>query len=72
MKSKEPNLMGPDEYQLCKEISDLKNDLFSYNSGMVMGIKELLKQEIDKEVFDRFINQIEYCKGIEYTIVSRF
>ncbi len=72
MKSKEPNLMGPDEYQLCKEISDLENDLFSYNSGMVMGIKELLKQEIDKEVFDRFINQIEYCKGIEYTIVSRF
>jgi len=72
IKSKEPNLMGPDEYQLCKEISDLKNDLFSYNSGMVMGIKELLKQEITKEVWDQFIDQIEYCKGVEYTTISHF
>ena len=72
MKSKKPNLMDPDKYQLCKEISDLKNDLFSYNSGMVMGTKELLKQKIDKEVFNQFISQIEYCKGIEYTTISRF
>lgn len=72
MKLKEPNLMGPDEYQLCEEISDLKNDLFSHSSGMVMGIKDLLKQEIGKEVFDQFIGQIEYCKGIEYTTVSSF
>jgi hypothetical protein len=72
LKLKEPTLMGPDEYQLCKEIGDLKNDLFSYNSGMVMGVKELLKQEVTKEVWDLFIDQIEYCKGVEYTIVSHF
>lgn len=72
LKSKEPNLMGPDEYQLCKEISDLKNDLFSYNSGMVMGVKELLKQEVTEEVWKLFTDQIEYCRGIEYTVVSHF
>lgn len=33
LKKKEKNLMGPDEYQLCKEIHDLENDLFSYNSS---------------------------------------
>lgn len=72
LKSKEPNLMGPDEYQLCKEISDLKNDLFSYNSGIVIGVKELLKQEVTEEVWKLFTDQIEYCKGIEYKTISRF
>lgn len=72
LKSKEPNLMGPDEYQLCKEIHDLENDLFSYNSGMVMDIKELLKNEITKEVWDSFIGQIRHCEGIEYKTVSYF
>ncbi len=72
LKSKEPNLMGPNEYQLCKEIDDLKNDLFSYNSGMMMDIKDLLKNEITKEIWDSFIGQIKYCEGIEYVTVSRF
>ncbi len=72
VKSKEPNLMGPNEYQLCKEIDDLKNDLFSYNSGMMMDIKDLLKNEITKEIWDSFIGQIKYCEGIEYVTVSRF
>lgn len=72
LKSKTPNLMGPDEYQLCKEIHDLENDLFSYNSGMAMGIKQLLRQEITKDIWDRFIAQIKYCEGIEYTTVSHF
>ena len=72
LKSKTPNLMGPDEYQLCKEIHDLENDLFSYNSGMAMGIKQLLRQEITKDIWDRFIAQIKYCEGIEYTTVSSF
>lgn len=66
LKAKEPNLMGPDEYQLCKEIHDLENDLFSYNSGMRMDIKELLSREITKVIWDRFIGQIKYCEGVEY------
>jgi len=72
LKKKEPNLMGPDEYQLCKEIYDLENDLFSYNSGMSMGIKQILKQEIDKSEWDDFIGKIKYCEGVEYKTVSRF
>lgn len=72
LKKKEPNLMGPDEYQLCKEIYDLENDLFSYNSGMSMGIKQILKQEIDKSAWDDFIGKIKYCEGVEYKTVSRF
>ncbi len=66
LKAKEPNLMGPDEYQLCKEIHDLENDLFSYNSGMRMGIKAFLSSEINKDIWDRFIGLIKYCEGIEY------
>lgn len=72
LKAKTPNLMGPDEYQLCKEIHDLEDDLFSYSSGVVMGIKRLLKDEITKEIWGRFIVQIKYCEGIEYKTVSRF
>lgn len=72
LKKKEPNLMGPDEYQLCKEIYDLENDLFSYNSGMVMGIKQILKQEIDKSNWDDFIGKIKHCEGVEYKTISRF
>ncbi|MDO8658487.1 MAG: hypothetical protein Q7K55_07125 [Candidatus Levybacteria bacterium] len=66
LKSKEPNLMGPDEYQLCKEIHDLENDLFSYNSGMRMGIKDFLSREVTKEIWDSLVGQIKYCEGIEY------
>jgi len=71
-KSKTPNLMGPDEYQLCKEIHDLENDLFSYNSGVVMGIRLLLRREITKDIWDRFIAQIKYCEGVEFTTVRSF
>lgn len=72
LKSKEPKLMGPDEHQLCKEISDLKKDLFSFGIGVVVGVRELLKQEVTKEVWDLFINRIEYCKGIEYKTINHF
>ncbi len=61
-----------DGYQLCKEIYDLENDLFSYNSGMVMGIKQILKQEIDKSNWDDFIGKIKHCEGVEYKTISRF
>ena len=49
LKRKKENLMGPDEFQLCKEIYDLENDLFSYNNNHLMDIKYILKQEITKE-----------------------
>jgi len=69
---KEKNLMGPDEYQLCKEIHDLENDLFLYSSSHLMGVKYILSQEITKKEWDSFIKKIDYCKGIEYKTVSRF
>lgn len=72
MKSKEPNLMGPDEYQLCKEIYDLENDIFSYRGSVVMGIKEFLRTQITKDVWDKFIKQIKHCEGVEYKTVSYF
>ncbi len=72
LKLKEPNLMGPDEYQLCKEIHDLENDLFSYNSGMRMDIKSILKEEITREIWDDFIGKIKHCEGVEYTTTHGF
>jgi len=72
LKKKEPNLMGPDEYQLCEEINNLRNDLFSYNSGMEMGIKLILKQEINNDVWTKFISKIKYCEGVEYKTVTKF
>ncbi len=71
LKAKEPMLMGPDEYQLCKEIHDLENDIFSYNS-VRMGIIELLASEVTKTIWDKFIGQIEYCRGVRYTTTPRF
>ena len=72
MKDQGTNMMGPNRYQLCSEIHDLKGDIFSYNNGMAMGIKQLLKEEITNEVWDSFIEKITYCKGVEYSTVSRF
>ncbi len=72
LKDQGSNIMGPNRYQLCSEIHDLKGDIFSYNNGMAMGIKHLLKEEITAEVWDSFIEKITYCKGIEYKTVSRF
>lgn len=72
LKKKEPNLMGPDEYWLCKEMHDLENDLFSYNSGVVMDIKLILKQEITKEIWDEFRSKIKSCEGVEYKTIQRF
>lgn len=72
LKKKEKNLMGPDEYQLCKEIHDLENDLFSYNSNHLMDIRCILKQEITKDDWDGFIKKINHCKDIEYKTVRGF
>jgi hypothetical protein len=72
LKQNTPNLMGPDEHQLCEEIHNLKNDLFSYNGGTIIGTKQLLKQEITKDIWDRFTAQIKYCEGIKYRTVSYF
>ena len=72
LKRKKENLMGPDEFQLCKEIHDLENDLFSYNSSHLMDVKYILKQEITKNEWDSFVKKINHCKNIEYKTVSRF
>lgn len=72
LKATTPNLMGPDEYQLCKEIHDLKEDVLSHRGNMLMGIKEFLREGIDEDVWSRFISQIKYCEGVEYTTVRYF
>jgi len=72
LKRKKENLMGPDEFQLCKEIHDLENDLFSYNSSHLMDVKYILKQEITKDEWDSFVKKINHCKNIEYKTVSKF
>lgn len=72
LKLKVTNLMGPDEFQLCKEIYDLEKDLFSYNSGHLMGVKHILKQEITKKDWDGFMSKIKYCKGIKYKTKHSF
>jgi hypothetical protein len=72
LKRKKENLMGPDEFQLCKEIYDLENDLFSYNSSHLMAVKYILKQEITKDEWDSFVKKINHCKNIEYKTVSKF
>ena len=64
--------MGPDEHWLCKEMHDLENDLFSYNSSVMMDIKSILKQEVTKEIWDEFRAKIKSCEGIEYKTVHRF
>ncbi len=66
LKRKEKNLTGPDEFQLCKELHDLENDLFSYNSGHLMDMKNILKEEITQDDWDSFTNKINHCKGIKY------
>lgn len=72
LKRKEKSLMGPDEFQLCKEIHDLENDLFSYNSNHLMDIKYILKEEITKDEWNSFVKKINHCKNIEYKTVYRF
>lgn len=72
LKRKEEGLMGSNEFQLCKEIHDLENDLFSYNNSHLMNMKYILKQEITREIWDSFIKKINHCKGIEYKTVRSF
>lgn len=64
LKKKKENLMGPNEFQLCKEIHDLENDLFSHNNSHLMDVKYILKQEITKDEWDSFIKKINHCKDI--------
>lgn len=72
LKREKENLMGPDEFQLCKEIHDLENDLFSYNNDHLMDMKYILKQEITKEDWGGFIKKVNHCKGIEYKTIRGF
>jgi hypothetical protein len=66
LKQKEIKLIGPDEFQLCKEIHDLEDDLFSYKSSPLMDIKYILKKEITKDEWSGFIKKIKHCKNIKY------
>ena len=72
LKRKKENLMGPDEFQLCKEIYDLENDLFLYNSSHLMDVKYILKQEITKNEWDSFVGKIIHCRDVEYKTIRRF
>jgi len=72
MKQKEENLMGPTEFQFCKELYDLEEELFSYNSGMLMDIKYIISKEISRNEWNTFKQKISYCKGIEYKTVRTF
>ena len=72
LKQKEKNLMGPNEFQLCMEIHDLKNDLFSYDNSSLMDIKYILKEEITEDEWNEFIKKINHCIGIEYTTKRTF
>lgn len=69
MKEEIPNLMGPNKHQLCLEIHELEDFLFSYRSSMGHGAKAIIRSEITREVWDAFIPKIQYCKGIEYETV---
>jgi len=67
LKEKKNNVLGPSKFQLCKELNDLENDLFSYNTGpLIDDIRDILKKEITKDEWTGFVKRIEYCKNIEY------
>ena len=72
MEKGKQHLMEPYEHQLCKELHDLENDIFSYNNYSLDIIQNLLKQEITKEIWNSFVNKINYCKNIKYTTTSIF
>lgn len=61
------NLMWPDIYQLCEEFHELEKDIFSYNRFTIDRIENILKKEINKEIWDSFMKKIDYCKNVKYT-----
>lgn len=56
---------APDEKQLCLEIDELKNEVFS-QSSVRFGIEEILSKEITKKNWQLFIEKIKCCKGVLY------
>lgn len=56
----------PDEYELCLEISDMGDEIFS-SSHVRSDIKEILNKNITRKEWDNFISKISYCKDIKYT-----
>lgn len=72
MKEEHPTLSGPTMHQLCAELHELENDLFSYNRHVNHGAKMILKQEITQEIWDEFVAKIQWCNGIEYETRSSF
>ncbi len=72
LKQEKQNMLGSDKHQLCKEIHELKDDLFSFGRNDFMDMKNILKQEISIKEWDDFINKIEYCKNVEHKPVKLF
>ncbi|MFM2340117.1 MAG: hypothetical protein RLZZ360_753 [Candidatus Parcubacteria bacterium] len=72
MKKEHPTLSGPTMHQLCLELHELENDLFSYNRNVNHGAKMILKHEITQEIWDEFVAKIEWCKDIKYETRSSF
>lgn len=61
----EKNVSGPSKYQLCKEVSELKEEIFSLNR-MRLGIDYFLNREITQDEWDLFVKKIRYCQGIKF------
>lgn len=64
-KEKFGKIYRPDKFQLCFEISELKDKVFSHSAAR-FGIEEILNKEITEEQWQTFVNKIEYCKGVEF------
>lgn len=56
----------PDEYHLCFEISELRDNVFSYNA-VRFDIEQILNKNITEKQWQTFIEKIEYCKNVEYS-----
>jgi len=67
MKSKKPNLMWPDEFQLCEELHDFENEIFSYSNHWLDTTINLLRNEVTREIRDSFTQKIVHCRNIKYT-----
>ncbi len=69
---KTKNVMGSDEFQLCKEVHDLKKDLFVNYSRSIRDTLSIIKKEITVDKFDSFVKKIKYCNDVEYTTEEIF
>ena len=64
--------MEPEGFLVGKEIHDLGNDIFSYNSSHFMDKKSFIRENISKEDWEKFVDTISYCKNVECKTKSLF